>query len=563
MRIIPLFHHRFQFRVHFGHEVVHALAFLGLRRLLLRGGVGVLRLLGNARRTVDQEGLRIEGRLRVALFVQIAEGAERRVGGIRAQFAQLGGVVKAHVYVFQYVVANALAVNRPGNLHALVQVARHQVGAAQVYRAVVGRAEAVDAAVLEQPAHDGNDAHVVGGALHLGHQAADAAHEQRYVHARLRRLGNLFDDVLVRYGIGLQESPAGLARARQADLLVQIVQDHGLYLQRSDPQHLVFVRHVFQQHVAEEAHGILAESLVGGDEAEIGVELGRLLVVVARAELRDVLHALGRAPRYAADLGMHLVVVEAVDYMAPGLLEALRPFDVVALVEPCAQLEQRHHLLAVFGGSDKRLGKLRLAGQTVQGNLNGYDVGVDGRFLQQLHERVHGLVGIRQQDVALAYLVHYAPRALELGRPGRREGRVGQLRALLLGKMVAQAPGEAEVQRDDGVVHLAALQAELLQHHLLDHRRQRALAFQAHRRQACALLQQALHVLAVVFVLLVARLVCVDVGVARNADHVGVLNLVHREDFRREHLDGVLQQDELEATARQLDYALALVRQRD
>ena len=91
----------------------------------------------------------------------------------------------------------------------------------------------------------------------------------------------------------------------------------------------------------------------------------------------------------------------------------------------------------------------------------------------------------------------------------------------------------------------------------------RTLAFEAHGRQACALLEQALHMLAVILVLLVARLVGVDVGVARHADDVGVLDRVHREDVGREHLDRVLEQDELETAAGQLDDALALMRQRD
>ena len=69
--------------------------------------------------------------------------------------------------------------------------------------------------------------------------------------------------------------------------------------------------------------------------------------------------------------------------------------------------------------------------------------------------------------------------------------------------------------------------------------------------------------LAVVLVLFIAGLVGVDVGIARDADDIGVLDRVHREDVGCEHLDGVLEQDELEAATRKLDDALALVRKRD
>ena len=66
--------------------------------------------------------------------------------------------------------------------------------------------------------------------------------------------------------------------------------------------------------------------------------------------------------------------------------------------------------------------------------------------------------------------------------------------------------------------------------------------------------------LAVVLVAFVGAFGGVKVGVARHADHVGVLDGVHAENFGRHHLDGVLQQDELQPVARQLDDARALLR---
>ena len=69
--------------------------------------------------------------------------------------------------------------------------------------------------------------------------------------------------------------------------------------------------------------------------------------------------------------------------------------------------------------------------------------------------------------------------------------------------------------------------------------------------------------LAVVLVGLVGAFGGIQVGVARDADDVGVLDGVHGEYLGRHHLDGVLQQDELQAAARQLDDALALAGQGD
>ncbi len=48
-------------------------------------------------------------------------------------------------------------------------------------------AEAIDAAVLEEAADDRLDADVLGQARHARPQAADAAHHEVDLHARLRR----------------------------------------------------------------------------------------------------------------------------------------------------------------------------------------------------------------------------------------------------------------------------------------------------------------------------------------------------------------------------------------
>ena len=49
-----------------------------------------------------------------------------------------------------------------------------------------------------------------------------------------------------------------------------------------------------------------------------------------------------------ADLRVNLEVVETVDYVGASLLKALRPLDVVGLVEAGAQFEQRGNFLADF-----------------------------------------------------------------------------------------------------------------------------------------------------------------------------------------------------------------------
>ena len=417
--------------------------------------------------------------------------------------------------------------------------------------------------MLEQPAHDAQHAHVVCVAGHTGHQAADTAHEQRHRHARLARLDDLLDDVDVCDGIGLEEHAAGLAGARLGDLSVCKHQDERLDLQRRHAQDVVVVGGVLERHVVEEPHGVAANALVAGDEGEVRVELGGLLVVVARAQLGDVLEALGGLARDAADLAVDLVVAEAVDDLAARLLKALRPLDVVALVKARAQLEQGRDLLAVFCGGDEGLSQVRLAGKAVERDLDRYDRWVEGSLAQQLDKGVHALVGVAEHDVALLELRDQRLGGVEAGRPLRREGFAEQAGGKLFGQPRAQTPGEAHVERHARGKYLALLELQALEQQLFHGLGlEGVLHLQAHGSQPAPLLEDALHELAVVGVFcLVDALVDVDVCVAGDADDVAVLHRVHREDLGQRHLDHVLEQDEAEALARQLHHALALARQ--
>ena len=416
-------------------------------------------------RLLDEELLRLEQR-GLAVVVLLGKRAERRVAFIGQQFAQLRRVRHADVQVSQDLLAQLFVEHGPCDLDALVHVARHEVGARQVQLHVVARAEPVDAAVLEQASYDGHHAHVLGESLKSGHDARDAAHEQGDRNARLRRLDHLLDYVFVGDGVGLEEQAARLACASALHFPVDAGKDHRLDLQRGNPHDVVVVRRVLKRHVAEELGGVAAERLVGGDERQVGVELRRLLVVVAGAQLGDVLQAVLGLAGDAADLRVHLEVAEPVDHLASGLLEALRPLDVVALVEPGAQLEQRRHLLAVLGCRDERFRQVGLACQAVQRDLDGNDAWVVGGLAQKLHERVHRLVRVGQQHFLFGYLVDDRAVAVKASRPLRREGHVRHLGAFLLGQAAAQPPGEAHVKRHRRDECLVRFQSQALEQQL-------------------------------------------------------------------------------------------------
>ena len=84
------------------------------------------------------------------------------------------------------------------DLDAVVEVARHQVGAAHAVEAPPVRLEDEDPAVLEVAAEDAADADVRAQLRHAGPQRADAAHEEVDLRAGLGGGVELVDDLRMR-----------------------------------------------------------------------------------------------------------------------------------------------------------------------------------------------------------------------------------------------------------------------------------------------------------------------------------------------------------------------------
>jgi hypothetical protein len=76
--------------------------------------------------------------------------------------------------------------DRIEHFDAPVQIAGHQVGAADIDVFAATGAEVIDAAVLEEAAYNAGDLCVVADAWNSGTQTADAAHQQVDPNAGLR-----------------------------------------------------------------------------------------------------------------------------------------------------------------------------------------------------------------------------------------------------------------------------------------------------------------------------------------------------------------------------------------
>ena len=87
------------------------------------------------------------------------------------------------------------------------------------------------------------------------------------------------------------------------------------------------------------------------------------------------------------------------------------------------------------------------------------------------------------------------------------------------------------------------LEVQAIEQKLLQHAGKRALGLQAHRGQAAALLQDALHMAAEVLVVFVGLFGRIEVGVARDLNHIGVFHRIHLENFVGDHLERVFEQN--------------------
>ena len=120
---------------------------------------------------------------------------------------------------------SARVLDRREQLDARVEVARHEVGRADPVAALVAALEAVDARVLEEAADDRDHADVLRHARHARAQAADAAHVQVHLHARLRGLVEGADAARVHERVHLQDDPRLLAGLVRLDGALDLAQE--------------------------------------------------------------------------------------------------------------------------------------------------------------------------------------------------------------------------------------------------------------------------------------------------------------------------------------------------
>ena len=94
---------------------------------------------------------------------------------------------------------------------------------------------------------------------------------------------------------------------------------------------------------------------------------------------------------------------DAVDHVHAGAFQLARPHDVRVFIEACFDFDERKHLLAGMGGVNQRVDDRRIAGCAVQRLLDGEHLRIGCCLREErLHGGREGVIGVVQQDVALA-----------------------------------------------------------------------------------------------------------------------------------------------------------------
>ena len=404
--------------------------------------------------------------------------------------------------------------DRGCHLDAAQGVAGHPVRRSNVVACCIAVAENINTAVFEEAPDDADDVHIVGQAGHAPAQTADTAHNHFDLHARLTRLDELVNQHLVRQAVHFQADQPLLPRLRLADFAVNHVNQLILQAVRRDQQH-GHVVYCFAQHQRlENLQCLFADFVARGDVAQVGIQAAGLLVVVARADLRDVLDAFIRFARNQAKFGMNLQFIHTVDNVAACALQTAAPLDVVLLVKAGFQLHQHVHLLAVFGSLHQRFHNLRVAREAVERHADGDDLRVIRRFGQHSQERTDTLVRVVQQHILFQNLLHHRAIVHDIRRCLRMTRRVEQFR--VAAQFILNIKQEANIQRRIVLVDARGVQFQLVAQLLDNVVPDFSAEFQTHRAEFLAQAHDFRHVVAIVEVFVVYA-VRVNVGAAGNA----------------------------------------------
>ena len=296
--------------------------------------------------------------------------------------------------------------NRTEYFDPAVEIAGHQIGRGNIHgrfwvRQTVTGAEAVDTAVFQKATDDGFDANIFRQPRHAGPQAADTAHHEFDRHAGAGSPVECVDDVGIDQRVHFQPNGGRTAGLGMRDFLLDMLDNAGAQSQRRD-------RHALEPdglrvagHVVEHAGNVARDHRIGGEERKIGVNTRRHRMIVAGADVNVRRKRRALAANHQRKLGVGLQLKEAVHHLHAGAFEIARPADVGLFVETRFQFDHGRDRFAGFSGFGKRPYDRQISRGAIQRLLDGDDIRIAGRLMQEVDHDVEQLVGVMNDEVLL------------------------------------------------------------------------------------------------------------------------------------------------------------------
>ena len=266
-------------------------------------------------------------------------------------------------------------------------------------------------------------------------EAALTSDDQVDVDTGLRCLIELLGHADIDQAVHLENHPTLPGR----DFVVDERLETGPQLIRCDQQLAVADLAPVPGEMVEQVGDIGADLRIGGEDADVFVDPGGAMVVVARADVAVAADAIGFLANSHCDLGVDLQAEQAIGDMNPRLFEATGPPDVGGLVEPGLELDEHGDLLALFGRLDAGIDDRAAAGGAVERDLEGQHVGVVRGLVDEPDDRTaERLVRVLDEDITssdlgenvdrfVVRLHSWVDNALPLGPPQSRAFDVGDL----------------------------------------------------------------------------------------------------------------------------------------
>ncbi len=396
--------------------------------------------------------------------------------------------------------------------------------------------------VLEEAVDDADHLDVVTETRHARAQGAHAADDHLDRHPGLTGGIEPVDEIPVHQVIDLEGDAARLARLGVGELVVDETIELTPAVDGGDQQVVELVAPVGVFDVLEHALHLCGDVRMAGQQREVGIDLGGLLVEVAGPDM-GIAHRLAVfVASNQAELGVDLEARHPEHHLDPGIGENVGPVDVGGFVETGAQLHHHGHLLAVVGGIDEGVDDPRLLGDPVDIDANGADRRIERRLTHQLGEVVELVVRVVEQDVLLGNGIEGIDEAVKVAAIDGRQLGVFQIVAAHVGEADEILEVVIAPARHDGVVG-ADLQLELEEAY--HRRRHLPLVDETHRHGGEALLQAITHLVDQTQVQLVGEVIF---GIPGQLHRIGGNLVVVEEAFEdlvETEADDIVQNDDL------------------